>query len=81
MLIYIREQATLHNTRERTQPTNSNTHAPLEDPYAFENKTRSTGHNKREHNPATQTRMRIEGTYNTYIVTCIARQRLGKHIS
>jgi hypothetical protein len=28
----------------------------------FENKTRSTTHNKRELNPPTQTRMRIEGT-------------------
>jgi hypothetical protein len=58
----IREQDTQHNTQqERTQASNTNTHAHREDLYAFENKTRSTGHNRREHKPATQTRMRIGG--------------------
>jgi hypothetical protein len=34
----------------------------------FENKTRSTTHNEREHNPPTQTHMRIERTY-IYLTT------------
>jgi site-specific DNA-cytosine methylase len=62
--ICIREQDMQHNTQqERKQPTNSHTHAHREDLYAFENKTRSTTHNKKQHNPPTQTRMRIERTY------------------
>jgi hypothetical protein len=63
-LICIRQQDTQHNTKqEKTRPSNSNTYAHREDLYAFENKTRSTTRNKREHDPATQTRMRIERTY------------------
>jgi hypothetical protein len=44
--------------QERTQPTNSNTHAHSSI-RAFENETRSTTHNKREHNPPTQIGMHI----------------------
>jgi hypothetical protein len=74
------EGTSQHSTQqERTQPTNSNTHACRGDCAAQhttrENTTyqlkhtcasrglRSTAHNKREHNPPTQTHMRIEMTH------------------
>jgi hypothetical protein len=63
----IREQDTQHNIQqERTQPINLNTHAHQEDLYVFENKTRSTTYNKREHNPPTRVSTQISN-YATYL--------------
>jgi hypothetical protein len=45
------------------RPLPSNAHCLQSHYLEFENKRRSTTHNKREHNPPTQTRMRIERTY------------------